>query len=105
MARNNKFDDSEDEDEGTDWASIAIGTVIGVGIGGLLGLLLAPKSGAETRADLNHQMDDLRDRAEEALDKLQDATADLRDNFENAVSAGKDAYAAKREELMAQLEP
>jgi hypothetical protein len=60
MARNTKFDDYEDDDEGTDWGSIAIGTMIGVGIGGLLGLLLAPKSGVETRADLNNQMDDLR---------------------------------------------
>jgi gas vesicle protein len=104
MARNNKFDDFEEED-GANWTSVLAGIVIGVGVGSLLGLLFAPKSGTETRADLNNQMDGLRDRAEEALDKLQDATADLRDNLEHAVSAGKDAYAAKREELMAQLEP
>jgi gas vesicle protein len=95
----------ETEEEGPDIALIATGLLIGIGVGSLLGLLFAPKRGEETRADLNNQLDDIRARAEEALDRLQDATADIRDNLEDAVAAGKDAYAAKREELMAQLEP
>jgi gas vesicle protein len=94
----------DDNENGTDWGAMLAGAVIGFAVGGTLGILLAPKSGAETRADLNQRLDDLREKAEGTLDRLQEATADLRGNLQEAVSAGKDAYAAKREELMSQFD-
>ncbi len=97
------------------WASVAAGALIGVVVGGGLALLFAPKSGAETRSDLNQALDDLKVRAEEALDDLQESTVTLsarsrqiieetRENIVRSVEAGKDAYADKKQELTSQLE-
>lgn len=96
------------EDEGSAWASVATGAVIGFAIGGILGLLFAPKPGTELR-------EDFKDKTEEALDRLQEATSELiartqdlveqtKENLAHSVEAGKHAYQEKRAELSAQLE-
>jgi len=98
----------ENEEDGSAWASVATGVVIGLAVGGILGLLLAPKPGAELR-------EDLKDRTEEALDRLQEATSELvtrsrdmveqtKENLSQSLEAGKAAYQEKRSELTAQLE-
>lgn len=98
----------ENEEDGSAWASVATGVVIGLAVGGILGLLLAPKPGAELR-------EDLKDRTEEAMDRLQEATSELvtrsrdlvdqtRENLVQSLEAGKTAYQEKRTELTAQLE-
>ncbi len=99
---------NEEEEDGSDFSAIAAGLVVGLAVGGILGLLLAPKSGMELR-------EDLKDRTEEALDRLQEATSDLvarskelaahtKDNLTHSLEAGKAAYTEKREELMTQLD-
>lgn len=54
-------------------AGLLLGALIGVGAG----LLLAPKSGAETRAALWEQTQGARERLPETLDSLQDRMEDL----------------------------
>ncbi|WP_309686390.1 YtxH domain-containing protein [Armatimonas sp.] len=98
----------EEENDGHVFTNIATGVVIGLAVGGILGLLFAPKPGAELR-------EDLKDKTEEAMDRLQEATSDLvtrskelaaqtKENLAHSVEAGKAAYSEKREELMAQLD-
>jgi gas vesicle protein len=104
------------EDEGGHvWGSILAGVVIGALVGGALALLFAPKPGTQVRADLEGAVDDLRDRAEQAIDELQSSATDLvtrsrslldqtREHIARSVEAGKEAYVQKKEELTSQLE-
>lgn len=98
---------NEDKDGGSAWP-IVVGVAIGLTVGGVLGILFAPKPGAELR-------DELKDKAEEALDDLQNATHALserakdlvvqtKENLSDSIEAGKTAYVRKRDELTAQLE-
>jgi len=98
----------DEQDSGAEWAAAAAGIVIGVAIGGALGVLFAPRSGKETR-------DDLRERAEQALDELRDAAGELSDrardlasktrtNLSQSIEAGRDAYTRTREDLTARLD-
>jgi gas vesicle protein len=98
----------KEENDSNVFVSVATGVVIGLAVGGVLGLLFAPKPGTELR-------EDLKDKTEEALDRLQEATSDLvarskelaaqtKENLAHSLEAGKAAYAEKREELMAQLD-
>lgn len=76
---------------------------LGLGLGVAVGLLFAPKSGAETRdllrskADegkeyLKRRSNELRDSASDAIEKGKSAVARHRDNLSAAVDAGKQAY-------------
>ena len=76
---------------------------LGLGLGVAVGLLFAPKSGAETRellltkADegkeyLKRRTSDLRESAEEVIEKGKTAVSRQRDNLSSAVEAGKQAY-------------
>jgi len=76
---------------------------LGLGLGVAVGLLFAPKSGAETRdllltkADegkeyLKRRTSDLRDSAEDVIEKGKSAISRQRDNLSSAVEAGKQAY-------------
>jgi gas vesicle protein len=76
---------------------------LGLGLGVAVGLLFAPKSGADTRdllltkADegkeyLKRRSSELRDSAEEAIEKGKSAVTRQRDHLSAAVEAGKQAY-------------
>jgi gas vesicle protein len=76
---------------------------LGLGLGVAVGLLVAPKSGAETRdllltkADegkdyLRRQGEGLRDSATEFIDKGKDTISKQKDQLAAAVEAGKQAY-------------
>ena len=97
-----------EEEDGSDFSAIAVGLVIGMAVGGIVGLLFAPKSGVQLR-------EDLKDRTEETMDRLQEATSELvarsrelatqtKENLSHSVEAGRAAYTEKREELMSQLD-
>jgi gas vesicle protein len=59
--------------------------LIGIGIGAVAGLLLAPRSGEEMR-------EDVRRRANEGLDYLNQQAAKLRDGAEKAATKGKEWF-------------
>ncbi len=76
---------------------------IGLGLGVAVGLLFAPKSGADTRDLLASKAgegtdylrrtgEQLRDSAGDVIEKGKSAVARQRDQFSSAVEAGKQAY-------------
>ena len=76
---------------------------LGLGLGVAVGVLFAPKSGAETRdflrskADegtdyVKRRADDLRESAVEAVDRGKDTIRRHKENLSAAVDAGRQAY-------------
>jgi gas vesicle protein len=77
--------------------------IVGMGIGALMGLLFATKSGEETREYLTGKADDgrefaqrkakeLRERAEDLLERSKEIMARQKDAVNTAVEAGKETY-------------
>lgn len=80
--------------------------LVGLGIGALVGILFAPKSGEETREFLSSKADEgreyaqkkareLRERAEDLIERSKEIISRQKDAVSTAVDAGKEAY--KRE--------
>ena len=69
----------------------------GIGIGAVIGLLFAPKSGKETRDYIAH-------RAEEGRDYLLREGRRLREQANDYVERGKGAISEQREHLAAAIE-
>lgn len=80
--------------------------LVGLGIGALVGILFAPKSGDETREYLTGKADEgrefaqkkareLRERAEDLIERSKEIMARQKDAISTAVDAGKETY--KRE--------
>ena len=76
---------------------------LGLGLGVAVGVLFAPKSGAETREFLRskadegtdyvkRRADDLRETAADVLDRGKETVRRHKDNLAAAVDAGKQAY-------------
>ncbi len=69
---------------------------IGVGVGAVLGILFAPKSGKETRDDIagavNNGIDGVRTRATKATRTARRIAVRVREKVEDAVDAGTQAY-------------
>jgi gas vesicle protein len=85
--------------------------LVGLGIGALIGILFAPKSGEETREFLAQKAEEgkeyaqrkareLRERAEDLVDRGKNVAARQKESFSAAVDAGREAY--QREKSKAQ---
>lgn len=85
--------------------------LVGLGIGALVGILFAPKSGEETREYLSKKAEEgkeyaqrkareLRERAEDLLERSKEVAKNQKDSISAAVDAGRDAY--QREKAKAQ---
>ena len=77
--------------------------LVGLGIGALVGILFAPKSGEETREFLSQKADEgreyaqrkareLRERAEDLLERSKTVATRQKDSISAAVDAGREAY-------------
>lgn len=77
--------------------------MVGLGIGALVGILFAPKSGDETRDFLSKKADEgkefaqrkareLRERADELIERGKDVATKQKDSIAAAVEAGREAY-------------
>jgi gas vesicle protein len=75
---------------------ILAGGIIGAGIA----LLLAPKSGSETRADLKQFASTAGDKVASAIDKGKDLYVAGKGAITEAVVAGKKAYIEEKEEIL-----
>lgn len=75
----------------------------GLGVGAVIGVLYAPKSGAETREAIRHKFDEgrefvmnkaseLREQAGEWVDRGKDAIDQQKTQIRSAIKAGKQAY-------------
>lgn len=80
--------------------------LVGLGIGALIGILFAPKSGEDTREYLSSKADEgrefaqrkareLRDRAEDLIERSKEIMAKQKEAVTSAIDAGKETY--KRE--------
>ncbi len=85
--------------------------LVGLGVGALLGILFAPKSGEETRDYLSKRAEEgkeyaqrkareLRERAEDLLERSKEVAGRQKDSIAAAVEAGREAY--QREKAKAQ---
>jgi gas vesicle protein len=77
--------------------------IAGLGVGSLIGILFAPKSGDETREYLTNkakesqeyveeQARNFRNRAEELVDRGKEAVSAKKDQIATAVNIGRDVY-------------
>lgn len=66
----------------------AIGAVVGLAAGVIAGMLTAPKSGRETRADLKQRANDLKDKANDKAEHVTDKTEEY---IERGQAAAKGA--------------
>jgi gas vesicle protein len=80
--------------------------LVGLGIGSLLGILFAPKSGEDTREFLMDKAEEgrdyaqkkareLRERAEDLIERSKEIMARQKDTISAAVEAGKETYREK----------
>lgn len=77
------------EDSGSSLVAFILGAVAGAAAG----VLLAPKSGKETREQLTEWLEERRAKGEEFLAKVKDEGGHKKDAIEAAIRAGKQAYA------------
>jgi gas vesicle protein len=77
--------------------------MVGLGVGALLGILFAPRSGEETREYLANKADEgreyaqrkareLRERAEDLLERSKEVVKNQKESISAAVDAGREAY-------------
>jgi len=85
--------------------------LVGMGIGALIGVLFAPKSGEETREYLTKKAEEgreyaqrkareLRERTEDLIERGKDVAVRQKESLSAAVDAGREAY--QREKAKAQ---
>ncbi len=72
---------------GNNAAKFGLGLIIGSAIGGALGMLLAPKSGRETREDITRRMKDMADRTKAGTAKFY---YEVRDEVDKQLDTAKE---------------
>jgi len=68
--------------------------LVGLGVGALVGILFAPKSGEDTREFLAKKADEGRDFAQRKAKELRERADDLIERSKDAASRGKDSISA-----------
>ena len=77
--------------------------LVGLGVGALVGVLFAPKSGEDTREFLSRRADDgrefaqkkareLRERAEDLIERSKDVASKKKESLQAAVEGAREAY-------------
>ena len=75
------------------------GLVAGAAIGAAIGLLLAPKTGAELRQQLGASAERLRQQADETYHRAADAVDDLVGQGRKAVQVGREKFEEARSQF------
>jgi gas vesicle protein len=80
----------------TNWQGSASGLLIGIGLGVVVGILLAPKSGKDTRDQIVDTVKDGLDGAmakgQKLTGRVQQTLKDARERVRDAAEAGEKAY-------------
>jgi gas vesicle protein len=96
-----------DQTQQRTYGALLAGIGIGAIVAGIAALLLAPKTGSETRGQLKESTERVKHRAESLItgvrEKVQAALEDKTSTLTHAIEAGKQAYAEKRAELESQV--
>jgi gas vesicle protein len=78
------------------WQGTASGLLIGVGVGVALGILLAPKSGKDTRDQIvgtvKEGLDEAMAKGQKLTRRVQQTLDDARERVKDAADAGEQAY-------------
>jgi gas vesicle protein len=69
---------------------VALGAIIGAAAGVIAGILTAPKSGKETRADIKQKAAELKDKASARADEAKDFAEEYKERGERAVRGAID---------------
>lgn len=84
--------------------------LVGLGIGAMIGILFTPRSGKETREFLAERTEegrdallrksrDLREQAEEYVERAKDVVRKQKDQISSAIEAGKQAYREEKSKV------
>lgn len=94
--------------------SVFLNFLAGMGLGALIGaataLLMAPKSGTETRQDIKSATDDIRTKANKVVQDLSESGEELvkkskelldttKQKVQGAIEAGKEAMTCKKQDM------
>ena len=82
--------------------------IVGLGVGVAVGMLLAPRSGEETRQLLREKADEgkdyLRTKADESKEFVRRRGAELRESASDLIDRSKDAIARQKDQLAMAVE-
>jgi len=82
--------------------------IVGLGVGVAVGMLLAPRSGEETRQLLREKADEskdyLRTKADESKEFVKRRGAELRDSASDLIDRSKDAISRQKDQLAMAVE-
>jgi gas vesicle protein len=82
--------------------------IVGLGVGGAVGMLMAPRSGDETRQIIRSKADEsaefLRAKADESRDYMRRRGSELRDSASDLVDRSKDAISRQKDQLAMAVE-
>jgi len=82
--------------------------IVGLGVGVAVGMLLAPRSGEETRQLLREKADEgkdyLRTKADESREFVRRRGAELRESASDLIDRSKDAIARQKDQLAMAVE-
>jgi len=82
--------------------------IVGMGIGVAVGMLMAPRSGEETRQILRVKADEgkdfLRNKTDESKEYMRRRSSELRDSAADLIDRSKDAIARQKEQLSMAVE-
>jgi gas vesicle protein len=85
-----------DEMSKSNWQGTASGLLIGIGVGVALGMLLAPKSGKDTRDQIvgtvRDGIDGAMAKGQKLTRRVQQSLDDARERVKDAADAGEKAY-------------
>lgn len=87
------------EDNGCSTGSVFLSFLLGGIVGAGLAMLLAPRSGHETRQKIREFAEDVKDRVVSTAEKGKDLFEQKKSAITTAVEAGKEAYEKERERL------
>jgi gas vesicle protein len=78
------------------WSHPIVTLCIGLGVGALVGVLLAPKSGEETRDDIvdgvTDGIEEIRSRSAKVADSARRSVNEAKERLDDAMEAGTEAY-------------
>ncbi len=100
--------------EGFSAGSLTLAFLLGSAVGAGLALLVAPKSGPETRELIKEQAnvakgealkvaDEVKEKATELLEKSKEVVETKKEILESALEAGKDAMEKEKERLLTKI--
>jgi gas vesicle protein len=91
------YNDSEDRDYGVTAGHVMAGVVFGAAVGAALGLVLAPRTGKETRRMLAESGQRMRQQASDAYQQASTNVNDMMSRGRAAVSRGREAFLSARD--------